>query len=241
MGEQQKESVLIKDRDMFEKPKNIVDATSQIQQYYTLEKEGTAISSDFLTLEGSLDLFNIGLKTAIKNGILNAITSPFMIGVFKKYFPVFGAKSPTLYDKIWTVVINYSLTVCYALFLAYITRYYIGSITRTAIRSLFQGIMVGAIFITAFVFILYHTLYYIVLDNKKLIIFLLKWENYLSIETITKIYYWTLMFKDTLILSSFSVLVNMTIIVSVPIFFMFYKAKKLNIELENRDKWQMGV
>lgn len=240
MSQQKQQETVFLGTSLVEKPKDIIDAISQIQQYYTLEKGGTPISSDFLTLEGSLDLFSVGLRAAIKNGLFSAITSPFMIGAFRKYFPVFGGEAG-LYDKIWTIIVNYSLTICYAIMLSHVTRYYIGDITRSAIRSLFSGIIAGAIITTMFVFILYHTLYYFVLTPQNVTSFLLKFKGWISYEALEGIYTFIFYFSKTLILSSWALVINMIIMLSVPVIFLVFKAKKANKELINRNKWQIGV
>lgn len=222
-------------------PKNMIDAVSQIQQYYTLEKEGTAIPADFLTLEGTLDLWGIGFKTSVKNGLFSALISLFMIGVFYKYIPIFGNFNPSLYDKIWAVITNYSLTICHALFLSYVTRYYIGDITKTAIKNLFYGIILGSFIITTVIFVFYHTLYYLVLTDKNVASVLLSIKGLINFTTLERIYYWIMDFKRTFIVASWAVFFNMIFILSVPLFFMLFKAKRVNTEIKNRDKWQIGV
>lgn len=236
----EKQDTIFLESSEFKRPKNVIDAVSQIQQYHTLEKDGTSIPSDFLTLEGSLDLFSVGLRTAMKNGLFAAISSPLMIGVFRKYFPVFGGEAG-LYDKIWAVLVNYSLTMCYAVMLAHITRYYIGDITRSAIKNLFGGIIIGTVVVTVFIFVLYHTLHYFVFTPQNLAKFFLEFKNWISYETIKGAYLFTINLSKTLVLSSWAVVINMVIMISVPVFFLIFKARKTDKELTHRNKWQIGA
>jgi len=52
------------------KPETILDAVSKIQQFYVLESNGRDISKDFLTIKGSLNFFNIGVKTGLTEGLM---------------------------------------------------------------------------------------------------------------------------------------------------------------------------
>lgn len=222
-------------------PKNIVSAISQIQQYYTIEKDGAIIPKDFLTLEGALDYWNIGFKTAFKNGFLVTVLAPLMTSVFLKYVPIFGTFTPTLYDYIWSVIISYSLTIGYALILAYVARYYIGDITRSAIRNLFGGIISGTIFSTLLIVIAYNFLYFFILTEPKVAGFLMSMKDWVGIPTLQRWYTWIMGIRKALLSASLAVVINAIILLSVPVVFMLTKARRVSKEIDNREKWQIGV
>lgn len=224
-----------------ELPRNILDAVSQIQQYYVLEKEGSTIPQDFLTIAGAIDFMSIGTKTAVKTGFFSALLSPLMIGVFSHYIPIFGTFNPTLFDKIWAVIMNFSLTIAFAFFLAYVGRYYIGNITKSAIKNLFTGILIGAILKAVVIFMLFHTLYHLVLTPDKVAQAAVWLKDVIGASAATKMYYWILGFKKAFIIASWVTVLDTLIMISIPVTFVFFKARKTSTEIDNRRKWGFGV
>ena len=51
------------------KPRNLLNAISEIQQFYVIEGKGQNIPAEFLTLELTLDLFKIGVKSGFHEGV----------------------------------------------------------------------------------------------------------------------------------------------------------------------------
>jgi len=72
------------------RPKNIINAISDIQQFYVIEQQGQDIPAEFLTLEGSLDFFCIGIKSGLNEGVFLLLLFP----VFSFYLLPFVLKSP---------------------------------------------------------------------------------------------------------------------------------------------------
>ena len=58
------------------RPRNIISAISEIQQFYVIESQGQNIPSEFLTLEGSLDLFKIGMRSGFNEGLFIVLLFP---------------------------------------------------------------------------------------------------------------------------------------------------------------------
>ncbi len=59
------DDVILTDPQGVHKPRGLLDAISEIQQYYTVEKGGSNIPEDFLTIKGKLSFFMVGLKHAL--------------------------------------------------------------------------------------------------------------------------------------------------------------------------------
>lgn len=235
------DSTTIVEKSNVSLPRNILTAVSQIQQYYTFEKKGQRIPKEFLTLEGAIDYWWIGVKTTWSNGLFVALLSPILVAVLRDYIPVFGDTSPSLYDRIWAIFVTFSLTICFVIFLSVIMGYYIGDITKHTIKNLFYGIITGSIVKAVVVFFLYHGLYLFVLTETGTAKFLLYFKDFFSMATLQKWYYWINgVFKNTLIMASWIVVIDSAILVIVPLTFILVKARKVDKSLENKDKWGFG-
>ncbi|MBU4029835.1 MAG: hypothetical protein KJ617_13410 [Proteobacteria bacterium] len=83
--------------------KDILDAISDIQQFYVIEEMGQEIPGEFLTLKGSLSYFKIGAKSGMIEGVMLALLLP----VVDFYLLPFILKSPGLFLKIMFGFIPY--------------------------------------------------------------------------------------------------------------------------------------
>ncbi len=115
--------------------RNIINAISEIQQFYVIESQGQEIPGEFLTLEGSLDFFRIGIKSGFNEGLFLVLLFP----VFSFYILPFVLKRPDLFIQIVFDSFPYLVLMVNTLLCIYISRYYVGNITRKAINSLFIG------------------------------------------------------------------------------------------------------
>ena len=120
-----------------EKPKSILSVISEIQQFYMIEKMGQELPAEFLTLEGSLGFFNIGAKSGLTEGLFLLLLLPAV----DFYVMPFVLKSPGLLIKIMFGSIPYLPVIANTFLCAFISRYFIGIITRKAINSFFTGRM----------------------------------------------------------------------------------------------------
>jgi hypothetical protein len=121
---------------VIEKPKNIIKVISEIQSLFVLEnKMSHEIPGEFLTLENSIDLFNVGAKSGLNEGLLLMLLLPAV----DFYLIPFVLKSPSLPLKIVCGAIPYFTLIINTFLCAYISRYYVGNITRKAINSFLMG------------------------------------------------------------------------------------------------------
>ena len=114
----QREDIFVGNQAAPGKPKGLLDAISEIQQYYVVERSGSTIPVDFFTLGGKLAFFEVGFKGGFLCGLISAFLTPIAIGVIEKYIPIFGSYDATLYDKFFAFLIAVSFTVGYAFFFA---------------------------------------------------------------------------------------------------------------------------
>jgi len=134
--------------------KDILDAISDIQQFYVIEEMGQEIPGEFLTLKGSLSYFKIGAKSGMIEGLMLALLLP----VVEFYLMPFILKSPGLFLKIMFGFIPYMPVIINTFLCAYVGRYYVGNITRKAINSLFSGRMMVLIAKSFMVYVFYKIL-----------------------------------------------------------------------------------
>ena len=117
------------------KPKSIIDAISEIQQFYVIESKGQNIPVEFLTLEGTLGFFKMGMGS----GFSEAVFVFFLFPVFEFYLIPFVFHTPITSMKILLNAVPFALLIGNTSLCFYVSRYYVGTLTRKAINSLFLG------------------------------------------------------------------------------------------------------
>ena len=137
------------------RPKGIINAISEIQQFYVIESHGQEIPSEFLTLEGSLDLFKIGMRSGFNEGLFILLLFP----VFSFYLLPFVVDSSDLVVKRVVLLIPFLPLVINTILCIYLSRYYIGNITRKAINSLFIGRCLTLLLKGFLIYVLYQLLF----------------------------------------------------------------------------------
>ena len=137
------------------RPRGLISAISEIQQFYVIEGQGQEIPAEFLTLEGSLDFFRIGATSGFKEGLFLILLFP----VFSFYLLPFVFNTSDLF---LTVVLNsvpYFPLIINTLLCIYISRYYVGNLTRKAVNSLFVGRATLLVAKAGFIYIAYYMLF----------------------------------------------------------------------------------
>jgi hypothetical protein len=151
------------------RPKSLIQAISEIEQFSVAEMHSELPEGAMPTLTG-VSFFEVGVKSSLISGIVTALTTPLMIAAGEELIPVFGDRELTLFDKIFSVLITVSLPVSFALFICVIlTRSYAGNITRKAINSLVGGLSSGKIGMTILVVLLFHYVAFITLSSANVI------------------------------------------------------------------------
>jgi len=112
---------------------------------YGQEKHGNQIDSNFLPLMDSLNYFMVGLKASIHEGLwfvsltlimLPFFADPLLLQFLTKTFPLIG--HPVM---LW--LIQLLPVIFIGGFCCYLSRFYMGSYTRTAIDSILVGRLVA--------------------------------------------------------------------------------------------------
>ncbi len=127
--------IITTDSGRIYKPKNLLNAISEVQQFYVIESKGQNIPAEFLTLERTLDFFKIGLKSGFHEGFTLVLLFP----VFHFYLFPFVFRQQDLFSHLVFGSIPYLVLLINTAMCCYISRYYVGNITRKAINSLLCG------------------------------------------------------------------------------------------------------
>jgi hypothetical protein len=221
-----------------EKPRGLVDALSEIQQYYVVERSGSPIPEDFFTIGGKLAFFEVGFKAAFLSGMVSALLMPFAFGVIERYIPIFGSYEPSLFDRVFALVLAVSFSVAYALFISLVSGYYIGNLPKLAIRNLLGGFFAGAVLKMIIVFILFHTIYFYLLSPNFLIRNLLKLRPFIKHETLEKIYTFLIEFKSVFLTSSYFVIFTTFLMTGIPLLSIIISSRRTRIEIEREQRWK---
>lgn len=219
------------------KPKGLVDALSEIQQYYVVERSGSPIPDDFFTLGGKLGFFEVGFRAAFLSGIVSALLMPFAFGVIEKYIPIFGSYDPSLFDRIFALVLSVSFSIAHAVFIAFAGKYYIGSISKSAIKNLLAGFISGALLKMIIIFILFHTIYFYFLSHDFLVRNLLKFRRFIKYETLEKVYRFLTEFKPVFLTSSYFIIFTTFLMVAIPVLSILISSRKTRAEIEKEERW----
>jgi len=147
----------------------LIETIATIEQYAVAERAGVNVDPRFVTIKDVMDFFMVGLKTTFASTIISIILIPISVGVISQKIAIFGTTTPALFDKIFAFLLAISWNIGLALVFAYTATNYTGSLTKKMIRNLLGGMTVGMFLKIIISFILYNTLYFLVLTDKRLI------------------------------------------------------------------------
>ena len=147
--------IITTDSGRIYRPRNLLNAISEVQQFYVIESKGQDIPGEFLTLEHTLDFFKIGVKSGFHEGFALIILFPvFHFYLFPFVFHKLDVLGHILFGTIPYLVLIVNTGMC-----CYISRYYVGNITRKAINSLLMGRAMSLLLKAFFIYVLYLVLY----------------------------------------------------------------------------------
>jgi len=147
--------IITTDSGRIYRPRNLLNAISEVQQFYVIESKGQDIPGEFLTLEHTLDFFKIGVKSGFHEGFALIILFPvFHFYLFPFVFHKLDFLGHILFGSIPYLVLIVNTGMC-----CYISRYYVGNITRKAINSLLMGRAMSLLLKAFLLYVLYLVLY----------------------------------------------------------------------------------
>jgi len=147
--------IITTDSGRIYQPKNLLSAISEIQQFYVIESKGQNIPAEFLTLERTLDFFKIGIKSGFHEGFALILLFP----LFHFYLFPFVFQQLDLFSQILFGCIPYLPLIINTGMCSYISRYYVGNITRKGINSLLMGRALSLLVKAFLVYVVYLILF----------------------------------------------------------------------------------
>lgn len=123
----------------YEKPKNIINAVSEIQRYHVIESRSDEIPKEYFTIEQVLDFFKIGFKSGILESMIFVTIFPFLQTIYPSFKFYFLDSTMSEQEKLFFNIGSYLPILITTLFMVYLSKYYDGKLTRRAIFSLING------------------------------------------------------------------------------------------------------
>ena len=147
--------IITTDSGRIYRPRNLLNAISKVQQFFVIESKGQDIPGEFLTLKHTLDFFKIGIKSGFHEGFALVLLFPvFHFYLFPFVFQKLDFVSHILFGSIPYLVLMVNTAMC-----CYISRYYVGNITRKAINSLLMGRAMSLLLKAFLLYVLYLVLF----------------------------------------------------------------------------------
>lgn len=143
--------IITTDNGRIYRPRNLLNAISEIQQFYVIEGKGQNIPAEFLTLERTLDFFKIGVKSGFHEGFALVLLFP----VFHFYLFPFVFQSLDMISRFLFGCVPYLVLIINTMMCSYISRYYVGNITRKGINSLLMGRAMSLLLKAFLIYVIY--------------------------------------------------------------------------------------
>ncbi|MEJ2690848.1 MAG: hypothetical protein P8130_13050 [Deltaproteobacteria bacterium] len=143
--------IITTDNGRYFQPRNLLNAISEIHQFYVIEGKGQNIPAEFLTLERTLEFFKIGVKSGFHEGVVLI----FLFPIFYFYLFPFVFQKLDLVSRILFGCVPYLVLIINTVMCSYISRYYVGNITRKSINSLLLGRAMSLLLKAFLLYVLY--------------------------------------------------------------------------------------
>lgn len=219
------------------KPKGLLDAYSEIQQYGFVEKKGSPIDESFVSADTRIAFWGTGVRISLVSGLITSLMTPLGVGVFKGYVPIFGTSNLTIFDKSFAILIAITFSMGYGLFLMKLGNYYVGGVTRTLIKSLMGGFATGSLIKSGIVFIFFHIVYFKLLEPLTLAR-LFKQIPLLTVDIKKEIIYFLYDFRNVFLISAWFVLITTILMLLIPLISIWLKSRKVKNILEREKQYQ---
>lgn len=211
------------------KPLNLLDAVSEIQQMCAIEKrmaEEDYMDKNFFTTKQRIDYFAVGARNAFLHFFFALIATPIAIAVLHNLIHLFGDRKMTVFDEIYALILTFSVSLGFGIFLATLRECYLGVISKSMIKSLFGGLIFGETIKVAFSAIIYALIYVSITPRTvaAFINFLNAHFNSLMVRlnaNYVAMYYWIMRFKDVFPLSMVFVFLSAVFMVGIPFAVIF--------------------
>jgi len=223
------------------KPKSLLEAISDIEKLSAVERTGMPIPPHFLLLNEKFAYFDVGLKAAWADTLVNLIFTPISVGVFDRVVPIFGTYDPTIVDQLFSLMIGLSYTLGINILLAFnLGACYFGKVCRNAIWQLYGGFVVGSFLKMLMIFFIFHFLYWRItpeLLSQLLTSIYLVVHGMFTAAQWDKLFYWFVDMRNLLFKSGIFIVVSTVICLALPFASFLLGSRRANYEDEVRRKY----
>lgn len=215
------------------KPLNLLDAVSEIQQMCAIEKkmnEGDYIDKNFFTTKQAVDYFAVGARNALLHFFFTLIATPIAIAVLHNLIHLFGDRKMNFFDELYALILTFSVSIGFGIFLATLRECYLGVISKAMIKSLFSGLIFGEVVKVAVSAIIY-ALIYVSITPQTVYSFIQFLNNHFRTlmfrlhADYTAMYYWILKFRDVFPLATVFIVLSAFFMVGLPFIIIFVTSK----------------
>lgn len=123
----------------YKRPKNLINALSEIQRYYVLESRNEDMPKEYFTLEQIFDFIKVGFKSGILEGLLFIVLLPFLQTIYPSFKFFFLAAKINDQEQLFFTLGSYVAILLSTLFMIYLSKYCKGELTRRALFALMNG------------------------------------------------------------------------------------------------------
>ncbi len=128
-----------------EKPKDLLEAISEIEILSATEEDGAEIHERLATLKDRMDYFNLGLRSIFTGTMISLFLAPICSAVINQDIPIFGHIDTTVYDMILSYIFSFGYSIGFMLLFTYIAKLRGGTISNIYSNNILIGMSVGAI------------------------------------------------------------------------------------------------
>jgi hypothetical protein len=223
------------------KPKSLLEAISDIEKLSAVERTGMPIPPHFLLLVEKIGYFDVGLKGAWADTLVNVIFTPLSVGVFDRVIPIFGSHDPTAMDQMFSLLIGLSYTLGINILLAFnLGACYFGKVCRNAIWQLYGGFVTGSILKMLLIFVVFHFIYWRV--TPEFISQILSATYFIVHGMVTldqwdRLFYWLVDIRNLLFKSGIFIVVSTIICLALPGISFLLGSRRANREDELRRRY----
>lgn len=214
--------------DSHEKPKTLFEAIAHIERYAFAHSGGTDVSDKYITMKDRLDYFSLGLRSQLMGAFFTILLAPISMGVIQNYIPIFGLTSePDIIAKVYAYILSYGLSLGFAIFFAFVGKFYVGQATKVIIFNLFMGSTVGAVIKMLVGTLLYGCMYFLVLTESNILGFLDFLNNYnIPSYALDKVYHVLICMRSVMIPTAYLVLFSTAVFIVIPWVSVVYTSYK---------------
>ncbi len=143
----------------YKKPKGLLDAISEIQQFKVIESGSNHIDSDFFSIQQRLDYYSVGSRSGMKESVFMFLIFPVFGWIIPSYLNFFYGGTTGVDTQVLLLLVALLPALSYVGLCVFLANLYSGQITKMAINALLMGRSMVMAMLGFFIFFVYYMLY----------------------------------------------------------------------------------